>query len=111
MFKQLWWDDNGGVVSLEIVLVGTVLCIGLTTGLVSVRDALITELADIAAAVGSMDQSLSIMGATSPSAATATTSFADNPDTGDNAVAEGNSQCLVICNGVTVEPMAGSEAG
>ncbi len=111
MFTQLWRDENGGVVTLEVVLIGTVLGIGLTTGLTSVRDALITELADIAAAVGSLDQSLTITGATSHSSATASMSFTDNVDMGDSPAAEGNSQCLVICNGAVVEPMAGSESG
>ena len=111
MFQRLWSDETGGVVSMEVALVGTILCIGLTTGLASVRDAIITELADVAASVGSLDQGMTIMGATSASSATATSSFADNNDTGDTPAAALNSQCLVICDGVAVQALAGNESG
>ena len=42
MLKQLWRDDSGAIVSLEIVLIGTILGVGVITGLSSLRDAVIT---------------------------------------------------------------------
>ena len=51
MLKQLWRDESGAYVSLEIVLAGTILGIGVITGLSSLRDATITELADVGGAI------------------------------------------------------------
>ncbi|MEY4179963.1 MAG: hypothetical protein RLY70_3537, partial [Planctomycetota bacterium] len=47
----LWSDDRGFVVSSELVLIATVVVIGLLTGLAAVRDALISELSDVAGAI------------------------------------------------------------
>lgn len=45
---KLWNDDRGFVVSSELVLIATVVVIGLLTGLAAVRDAVISELSDVA---------------------------------------------------------------
>lgn len=111
MLRSLWQDEHGGVISLEIVLVGSILGIGLVTGLASVRDAVITELADIAGSVGSMDQGMSIMGANSASSSTASMSFQDTHDTGDTMTAQANSQCLVICGSQRAAVLEGNEIG
>ena len=55
MMRQLWNDEGGVVVSAELVLVGTILVIGLITGLSSLRDAVITELADVGGAIAQLD--------------------------------------------------------
>lgn len=60
MLKKFWNDEAGFVVTVEMILVATVLVIGLVAGLAQVRDAVNAELADTAAAFGSMDQSFSI---------------------------------------------------
>jgi hypothetical protein len=50
--------NNGGfIVSLELLLISTILVIGLVTGLVAVRDATVHELEDTAAAINNIDQS------------------------------------------------------
>ncbi len=49
---------NGGfLVSLELLLVSTILVIGLVTGLTAVRDAMASELRDTAQAIESINQS------------------------------------------------------
>ena len=80
MFRRLWTDDAGFVVSAELVLVATILVIGMLVGLVSVRDQVIQELADFAAAITQMNQSYSFSGITGHTSSTAGTSFNDTAD-------------------------------
>ena len=54
------WSEDQGVLTFEWILLITVLVIGVVGGLSAVRDAVITELADVAEAVISLDQSYSI---------------------------------------------------
>ena len=55
--------NNGGfIVSLELLLISTILVIGLITGLVAVRDATVHELEDTAAAINNIDQSYAYHG-------------------------------------------------
>jgi Flp pilus assembly pilin Flp len=110
MLKQLWNDEGGAIVSLEIVLIGTILGIGVITGLSSLRDAVITELADVGGAISWLDQSYVLHGSTSHSSATANTRHIDQRDFCDNGPAT-NERCLVICNNTGVEVPPGSEGG
>ncbi len=55
------WQEDEGVLTFEWILLITVLVIGVVGGLSAVRDAMITELGDVAEAVISLDQSYSIM--------------------------------------------------
>lgn len=55
--NDLWTDQAGFVVSAEMVLISTVGVIGIGTGLVCVRDAVNSELTDVACAITSLDQS------------------------------------------------------
>lgn len=107
MLKRLWNDESGAIVSLEIVLVGTILGIGVITGLSSLRDAVITELADLGAAIGTLDQSYVYHGSTAHSASTADTFHNDIPDYCDDGTTTTASRCLVICGG-TFAASAGS---
>jgi Flp pilus assembly pilin Flp len=54
------WSEDQGVLTFEWILLITVLVIGVVGGLSAVRDAVITELADVAEAVISLDQSYTI---------------------------------------------------
>ena len=56
LFK-LWQDQDGFVVSTELILVATILVIGMIVGLATVRNAVVQELGDVALAVGSINQS------------------------------------------------------
>lgn len=53
--KQLWHEDDGAILTAEFMLLATLLAIGLIGGIATLRDALITELADLAAAISHMD--------------------------------------------------------
>lgn len=55
LWRKLRNDECGGVVSAELVLVGTLMVIGILPGIVTVRDAILTELADLAAAISAAD--------------------------------------------------------
>ncbi|NQU21842.1 MAG: hypothetical protein HQ567_11215 [Candidatus Nealsonbacteria bacterium] len=55
------WSEDQGVLTFEWVLLITVLAIGIVGGMSAVRDAVITELGDVAEAVVSLDQSYTIL--------------------------------------------------
>jgi Flp pilus assembly pilin Flp len=64
VLKKFWNDEAGFVVTVEIVLVSTILVIGLAAGLVGLRSHILAELADTANAIGSINQSYAIAGYT-----------------------------------------------
>lgn len=103
-FSALLRDDRGFVVSSELVLIATIVVIGLITGLVTVRDQVIQELADVADAISEINQSYSWSGVTAHAASTAGSVFADlndfcEDDSGSDQLAGNEPQCLEI-NGV-----------
>ena len=75
--------EGGFIVSVELIFIVTILVIGLLVGWVAVRDAVVAELADVAEAVGALDQSYEyngVTGDTVPPAFTAGGLYADEPD-------------------------------
>lgn len=102
MFLRLWREESGFVISSELIFIMTIVVIGLITGLVTVRDQVITELADVADAVSEVDQSYSFAAITATIGSVAGSTFADAADfceqTGAGADQNGSSgtQCLVI---------------
>ncbi|MEZ6041724.1 MAG: hypothetical protein R3C20_14550 [Planctomycetaceae bacterium] len=62
LLKQLRRDEYGVILSTEIVIVGSVLVIGLITGLSCLQKSVNAELRDLGNAVGSLDQSYSFAG-------------------------------------------------
>jgi Flp pilus assembly pilin Flp len=60
LLKRVWREDEG-VLTFEWILLITVLAIGIVGGLSAVRDAIISELGDVAAAVTALDQSYTII--------------------------------------------------
>ena len=50
--KNLWNDEDGVILSAEIVLIGTVLVIGMMVGLVELQVAVVGELSDLGDAIG-----------------------------------------------------------
>ena len=98
VLHRLWTDEAGFVVSTELVLVATILVIGMVVGLATVRDAVVQELADVAAAIGSVNQSYEYSTVTGHTSATAGSQFQDNTDfcdTGDDVV-DVAPQCVVV---------------
>ena len=55
------WQEDEGVLTFEWILLITVLVIGVVGGLSAVRDAVISELGDVAEAVIALDQSYTIL--------------------------------------------------
>ena len=51
MFKKLWNDDRGALISTEFLLVATILVIGLVVGLSYVRNAVSSKLSELAQAI------------------------------------------------------------
>jgi len=94
---MLWKDEAGAIISSELVLVATILVIGMIVGLAAVRNAVVAELADVAQAIGNIDQSFSFSQAVGHAAFTDGSQFTDAPDfcepgsTGDT-----NSKCVTL---------------
>ena len=109
MLKRLWNEEVGAIVSAEIVLVATILVIGVIVGLKSVRDSVVTELADVAQAIGNVNQSYSYSGVSGHHAFSAGSAFTDNADFCDTSSLSdaGNSKCVVICT--SIQNPVGSE--
>ena len=76
--KAIWQEDDG-VLSFEWVLLVTLLTIGIVAGLAGARDAVVDELADIAEAALSFDQSYTIAEFTTALITAGGFSFTDNP--------------------------------
>ena len=101
MFRNLWNDETGAVVCIEYVLIGTICGIGVIAGLTSLRDGVVTELADLGGAVGWLNQTYFIGGISSHCSSTAGTNcpdYFDFCDTGANGNFQ-NSRCLAVCVG------------
>lgn len=62
--NALWSDDAGSVIAIEFLFLVTILIIGIICGLASVRDAVSTELAEVANAILALSQGYSIQGLT-----------------------------------------------
>jgi hypothetical protein len=75
----------GFIVSAELSLISTVMVSGLMVGMVSIRNAMVGELSDTAAAFGSLNQSYQFRGTQSGggSASTGGGTFQDVRDQGD----------------------------
>ena len=60
LLSRMWREDEG-VLTFEWILLLTILAIGIVGGLSAVRDAVISELGDVAKAVTALDQSYTII--------------------------------------------------
>jgi hypothetical protein len=80
MYQRLWKDEAGAVISAELVLVMTIVTLGVTVGLVSVRDQVVQELADLGAAVARVNQSYSISAVSGHHGSSAGSVFIDTLD-------------------------------
>lgn len=78
--KRLWSEQTGAIVSAEIMLVGTILVLGVIVGLKSVRDSVVTELADVAQAVANVNQSYCYSGTSGHAASSGGGHYQDQTD-------------------------------
>ena len=99
MLKNLWMDESGGLICAELVIVMSLLMCSCIVGISALRDAIVTELADVAAAIASLNQSYSIGGIIGQHAYQPGSQFIDGLDQGDdgNSQAGPNSRGIVIC--------------
>jgi hypothetical protein len=102
---SLWNDENGFIVSAELILVSTILVIGMVVGLQTIRETVTTEMADVAAAIGSLNQSYNFGGMTGASSSIAGSSFVDYTDFCDATAQNtaGGQQCVGIIFAATPE--------
>lgn len=77
---QFWVEEDGAIISSELILVLTILVLGMIVGLATLRDSVVAELADLAAAIGSVNQSYSFAGLSGHSSSTAGSFFVDATD-------------------------------
>ena len=99
MIRAFLNDENGFIVSAELVLVATLLVIGLIVGLSSIQHAVVAELNDVGDAIGSVNQSYLYTGFSKNksygrgfAAYTRGSSFNDTVDDCDN------DQCDISCD-------------
>jgi len=114
MLKRLWNDEVGAILSAEVVLIATILVIGVVVGLASLRDAVVSELADVGGAIAAVDQSYSVGGTSGHHSATNGFHFKDNIDSCDDGPCGQsgvNSRCVELCTGNSGECTFGSTAG
>jgi len=83
--KSLLNDERGFVVSTELILLATIAVIGSIVGITSVRDAMISELSDVAGSVQDLNQCYSFNGITGHSSSTCGSDFRDALDFCDDA--------------------------
>jgi Flp pilus assembly pilin Flp len=77
LMLKLWNDDRGALIATEWVFVVTILVIGLVVGLKAVQQAVVTELEDVAGAIGSLSQTYSFGGTSGCGGTTNGSHFAD----------------------------------
>ena len=80
MLRALWSDETGAVFTTELLMVTSVVGAGLATGLTTFRDAVTSEMADVAAAVQHLNQSYLYNGVESRSAMTPGSHYVDARD-------------------------------
>jgi hypothetical protein len=85
LFTKLLKDENGFLISAELILIATIAVIGLVVGLSEVAFGVNNELEDVGSAIGSMNQSFYVNGQHSEGkGCTAGSEFEDGSDTCDS---------------------------
>jgi hypothetical protein len=75
--KQLWHDEHGFLFGSEFVLLMVIVVFGTIVGLVTLRNSIVQEFADLGNAVGGIDTSFSFAGATLANGTVAGSMFND----------------------------------
>ena len=105
MLNRFWSDEAGFIVSTELILIATILVIGMLVGLVSVRDQVVQELADVAEAISDIDQSYTYTGILGHTSETNGSDFLDLAD--DCDVQFGQQTITSACVSIRVDPLSG----
>jgi len=91
LLNQLQRDENGFVVSAELVLVGTILVLGMIVGLTELSYGVNEELEDLGSAVGGINQTYYYTLASGRKGEVVGSTFLDFEDECDNA-------CDITCD-------------
>lgn len=83
LLKRLWLEEDGVVLSSEMMLYGSLGVVGAGAGYTALRDSVNAELSDLAKALGSIDQSFWYAPVVGHSAWTAGSAFYDRADVCD----------------------------
>jgi hypothetical protein len=96
---RLWNEQDGFIVSAELLMIATLLVIGLVAGWSSVRDSIVTELADLAQAIANLNQSYSFGATIGHCGFTGGSFFIDLPDFCDlnDGTTQQASKCVFVC--------------
>lgn len=78
---KLWNDDSGALIATEYLFVVTILIIGTVVGLTSLREAINTELAEVANALLALSQGYTISGSSGSNAQVDGSQTIDTPST------------------------------
>lgn len=62
LLTKLLRDENGFLISAELILIATIAILGIVVGLAEVSAAINNELQDVASAIGSLNQSFDVSG-------------------------------------------------
>jgi hypothetical protein len=81
--ERLWMEEDGFVLSTEMVMYGTVGVLGVGAGYTALRDSVNAELTDVAKAIGALDQSYCYSPVVGHCVYTAGSSFYDRADLPD----------------------------
>lgn len=98
VLHRLWADENGFVISSELVLVGTLLVLGMIVGLTELRNQVVQELADLAVAIGRVSQTYTYSTVTGHTAATAGSQFQDLTDYCDDGGLDNAAEAAACIN-------------
>ena len=78
--QSLWRDEAGFIISIELTLIATISVLGLMAGMSAMRDAVVSELSDVAGAAQDFNQSYTLFGVRGHSASTAGMDYLDRTD-------------------------------
>jgi Flp pilus assembly pilin Flp len=87
LLKTLWADECGAVIATEYLMLGSIVAVGGTTGLVAMRDAMTSEYQEFGNSVREVRQAHTPAGLTSKKAKNAEYQFADGEYVPLNAAA------------------------
>ncbi len=93
---RLFNETDGAIVSAEIILVMTILVLGTIVGLKSVRDSVVSELADVAQAIANVNQSYCYSGVCGHAGHSSGGDFQDQKDFCDTAWGGGGQQSKCV---------------
>jgi len=93
VLRKLWRDDDGFIISTELILIATILLMGLVVGLTEIASEVNEELGDVAASIGVLDQSFSFNGISGHHGAVNGSSRLDD---NDGEIPDGQN-CVLTC--------------